>query len=96
MSQQCDKPCPVLCEVVKRLSSVLWHFLSLKMHCLKTSDNICLEEEDVFQSNDKRGGAVLRADCETPPLLETGKIDENRTWKGTHHADKFGLRKPAE
>lgn len=96
MSQQCDKPCPVVCEVVERLSSVLWHFLSLKMHCLKTSDNVCLEEEDVFQSNDKRGGAVLRADCETPPLLETGKIDENRTWKGTHHADKFGLRKPAE
>lgn len=53
------------------------------MRCLKTSDNICLEEEDVFQSNDKTGGAALRAECETPPLLEMGKIDENRKWKGT-------------
>lgn len=83
MSQQRGKPCPALWEVVKRLTSVLWHFLSLKTHCLKTSDNICLEEEDVFQSNDKRGGAALRAECETPPLLEMGKIDANTKWQST-------------
>lgn len=41
-----------------------------------------------------RGERLLSGLSEEPPMLETGKIDENG--KAPCHADKFGLRKPAE
>jgi len=65
-AQPCAKP---RVEKVERSSL----FLVFENAHLKTPDNICLEEEDVFQCNDKRGGAALGGpERETPPSLEMG------------------------